>query len=215
MEVLQNEKLCINRRKTGLAVASVVAATYLMDYLAERKKPTPIWEYETRPPHTLGWDKLVRVVSNPLMKLVAGGIISHHWDWLQIPDREDYSERWVEPKQDRWYGKFEGKKITILHHALGHTIWGIRDAYTLGLDLEQLVQQGQETNGFHYGFQVEGMNHILRSRILIPPTERVKLLISTRPLRVLALDSENNEFPSLVEGPIDRRSPQYKSLRQF
>lgn len=206
----------IDRRKAvGLITAGIVGATYLLDYLDERGRQTSIWEYETRPQHTLNWDKLVRVASNPLMKLVAGGIISHHWDWMQIPDREDYRGNWVEPKQDRFYGKFEGKKVTILHHALGHTIWGIRDAYTLGLDLEELRQHCFDTDGFHYGFQVEGMDHISRSRVLIPPTERVKLLISTRPLRVLALDSNNNELPATVEGPIDRRDPEYRALRQF
>ncbi len=129
----------IDRKKAaGLITVGAIGAAYLLDFLDERRRQTPIWEYETRPPHALDWDKLARIASNPLMKLVAGGIISHHWDWMQLPDREDYKGNWVEPKQDRFYSRFEGRKVTILHHALGHTIWGIKDAYTLGLDLEQL-----------------------------------------------------------------------------
>lgn len=206
----------IDRKKAaGLVAGTVVGATYLLDYLDERRRLTPVWEYETRPPHTADWDRVVRIASNPLMKLVAGGIISHHWDWMQIPDKDDYRGNWVEPNQDRFYGRFGDSKLTILHHVLGHTIWGIKDAYTLGLDMELLNQQGVETKGFHYGFQVEGMEHIHKSRILIPPTERVKLLISTRPLRVLALDSNDNELPAKVEGPINRGDPQFKQLRQF
>lgn len=206
----------IDRRKVvGLITAGIVGATYLLDYLDERRRQTSIWEYETRPQHTLNWDKLVRVASNPLMKLVADGIISHHWDWVKISDRQDYKGNWVESKQDRFYERFGDRKLTILHHALGHTIWGIRDAYALSLDLEELVQQGVEADGFHYGFQVEGMMHVHKNRILIPPSEKIKLLISTRPMRVLALDSDNNELPAKVEGPISRRDPGFKGLRQF
>ena len=89
MEIIPQSS--IDRKKAvELIAAGVLSATYLMDYLDERRRQTPIWEYETRPPHTMDWDRLVRIASNPLMKLVAGGIISHHLDWMAVPMREGY-----------------------------------------------------------------------------------------------------------------------------
>lgn len=195
------------------AAAGIIALVYFADYLSEKRKPTPIWGYKSNPPHQLDWDRYVRVVSNPLMKLVAGGIVAHHWDWVQIPDREDYSQKWLPPISNRWYARYDTDNITILHQVLAHTILGLQDTYLLGLNAEQLTEQ--EVEGFHYGFQAEGQHNITRSRILISYNEQIRLLKGTRPLRVLALDSENNELPSIVEGPFNRRDKRVRDLRQF
>ncbi len=201
----------INRRK--LATLGLVASAYMLNYLVERRKSTPIWEYQSEPPHTFDWDRYVRVAGDPLMKVVADGIVSHHWDWMQIPDREDYSQRWLPPVSDRWYARYDTDNLTILHHVLAHTILGVQDTYLLGLNAEQLAEPGVE--GFHYGFQAKGQDDITRSRILVPRNEQTRLLKGTRPLRVLALDSANNELPSIVEGPISRRDPRYRKVRLF
>lgn len=213
MEIIP-QTLVDRKKAAGLVAAGVVGATYLLDYLEERRRQTPIWQYKTRPPHALDWDRLVRVVSNPLMKLVAGGIISHHWDWMQIPIKEEYQGVWLPPSENPLVQNLERGKLTLLHRMLAHTVvW--QEAYTLGLDRSKLGPRWPEIEGFHYGWNLAEFDHVVRSRILIPKEEKIKILIGAMPPRVLGLDSDNNELPLLVEGPIERRDPNYRALRQF
>ena len=164
------------RKAMGIGVLGALSATYLRDYLSERGRTTPIWEYRSNPSRPLEWDRAVRVISNPLMKLVADGIVSHSWDWVAIPDRDEYSQRWLQPPRDRWYENYEPKSLTILHHALAHTIFGIQDVYILGVDQDKLKKQGRKAEGYYYGFQAEGDERIIKNRILVPTNEEIRIL---------------------------------------
>lgn len=213
MEIISH--LSIDRKIiAGSAAAGFVGAAYVIDYLDERRKQTPVWEYEARPPHILDWDKLVRVASNPLMKLVAGGMISHHWDWVQVPIKDEYEGVWLPPSKNPIVQNFERGDFTLLHHMLAHSVvW--QEAYALGLDRSKLNTEWFGIQGFHYGWHLAEFGSVVRSRILIPREEQIKILIGAKSPRVMALDSDNNELPLLVEGPFDRRDPQYRHLRQF
>jgi hypothetical protein len=194
------------------AGATALGLACLAEYLSEKAKVTPIWEYQSDPELPLQWDKYTRIVTNPLMKLFAGGIVSHHWDWIRIPEREDYSHRWVKSQGDSFYQRFEGKKLTPFHHALAHVASGVQEVYILGLDQDKV---GKEIKEYYYAFQVAGQEEVSKSRIVIPSNEQVRILVSTYPTRVLALDKDHNELPSIALGPFKRNDPKVKHLRQF
>jgi hypothetical protein len=213
MEIIRSVSLD-SKKAAGLVVAGALGVTYLLDYLDERKRPTPIWKYQSRPPHPLGWDRLVRVASNPLMKLVAGGIISHHWDWMKVPMRDQYQGIWLPESQNPQVQNLEKGNLTLLHHVLAHTfIW--QQAYILGLDQSKIGDEWPKIEGFHYGWQLAEFDHVVKSRIFIPKEEQIMVLIGAKSPRVIALDSENNEFPLQVVGPKDRSDPEIKQLRQL
>lgn len=205
-----------DRRKLGTLIAlGLIGMAYVADYLSERRRRTPIWALRSNPSLPLDCDRIARIYTNPVMKLLAGGIVSHHSDWLPINDRNEYSQNWFIPKSDQFYTRFGDKELGILDHARAHLATGVQEALVLGLDQEKLAEQGQNPEGYHYAFQVEGQTKISRSRIVIPSTEQVRILLSTKPLRVLTLDNDNQELPLKVEGPFNRNNPGVKHLRQF
>jgi hypothetical protein len=214
MEHIRKNQDTSNILKAGLL--ATVAGAYALDYLDEIDRQTPIWEYRSDPKLPLEWDRGLRVLGNPLMKLIAGGIISHHWDWISIPDKEEYSQRWVRPSSDKFYNIFTNHRLNPLYHALAHLSTGIQEVCVLGLDWSQIRgKKAEEIEGYHYAFQSEGQEDVRKSRIIVPGEEQIRLLISTKPLRILALDDQNRELPSVVHGPIDRNDPYFKNLRQF
>lgn len=197
-----------------VATLGVVGLVYLADYLSERKKVTPIWKYNTKPPSAFEWEKYTRIITNPLMKTFAGGIVSHFWDWTKIPDQADYSQRWIQ-STDNFYDKFVGKKLNPFLHALAHMASGVQQVFTIGLDVDQIKELGLEVNGYHYSFQMRGQDKIQKSRILVPPNEKVRILVGSMSQRVLALKTEGEELPIIIEGPFDRDDKAVKDLRQF
>ncbi len=208
------EKLSTSDR-VKLAAVAAVGLAYFADFLSERRRPTPIWSYKSNPGFPLNWDKYARIATNPLMKLVAGDIVSHHWDWTRMPDREDYSQQWYEPNEDKFYDRFGDKKLNFIDHAKAHVISGVQEVSVLGLDLDQLGKNARNPEGYHYAYQVNGEEGINMCRILIPIQDQVRILVSTEPLRVLTLDPDGNELPSIVKGPFKRNDPRFKRLRQF
>lgn len=196
-------------KKLKIAGLLGLGLIFLADYLSERKKSTPIWHYHSNPRLKLNWDKHVRLLTNPFMKLFAGGIVSHHWDWNHIPDSKKYSHKWLKPKKDAFYGKFDQKSIGFFHHVRAHMATGVQEVCVLSL------KKPKQTKSYHYAFQVKGDKMISKSRIVIPAYEKVRILISTKPLRVLALDDENKELPTIIKGPFDRSDKRFQGLRQF
>lgn len=210
------EKLVRNlnrRRFLGLALISI-GSIYAANILAEKDRQQRIWEYESNPPHPFKWDMAVRFITDPVMKLLAGGMTAHHWDWKKFR-RTTQQGTYLPSAEDRYYEQFSGKNISVLDHAIGHTMIGIKDAYILGIDVEGLTAANIDIDSYHIGYSVGDHQEINKCRILISAHEKVRFLTSTAGVQAYALDRHNNELPLVAEGPIKRNDPKYRSFRQI
>jgi hypothetical protein len=199
----------------GAAAGALVIMLWL-DYKDERNKKTPIWDLHSDPKLPFDWDRYARILTNPIMKMLAGGIVSHHPDWIKkIPDREEYSKTWYTPLKDKFYDRFQKRQLSILDHARGHMRSGVQEVLVVKRNKKLLNGQLRPGEGVHLAFQTEGQTDFKKDRKVIPGDEAVRFLISTRRVRVIIVDANNNEVPSIIEGPIDRNHRSVRSLRQF
>ena len=204
-------KQFISKNKTTLGATIILSGVALYEYFSERKRHTPIWRYNSHPKLSYDWDKAVRILTNPLMKAAAGGIVNHFYDWVEIEDKDSYHQKWLTDKDDDFYSKFKGE-INIPQHALAHSRLGVQTVYTLSLNQNNLPK---DLEGYHYAFQVPGMKTLKVNRLQIKPGETVKILKSSGDLRVLALDKDGNELEAIIEGPFQRTDKSLKNLRQL
>lgn len=193
------------RTKAGIVVATL-AAVYVADFLAERRKTTPIWKYRSFPPHPLEWDRSFRVLSSPVMKLVADGMIMHQWDAKEQPIDENYVG-WVMP------GDLNAKpRRNLLEAAIVDTRFGWQTVYKMGLN------QGSDhrlPELWQVAYAPLGGNTGQRCRIAIPQREQILMLAGDQPYKFFALDLEGNELPLIANGPYHRRSQEIKGKRLF
>jgi hypothetical protein len=171
-------------------------------------KPQPIWKYTSKPSHLLQWDRLVRILSHPLMFLVADGVIAHGWDWMPIPRKKSYQ------------GKASGKdpsafpRINLYRMVHSDSRWGWQTAYLMQIDRKRLKDKKQKYWHFAYLYPFETKHKkIIKCRIQIPINEGVKFLVGPYPGRVFAFDEENNELPAKIIGPFHRRDKRYIKYR--
>jgi hypothetical protein len=191
----------------------LIGIIFLVDFLLEIRKNTPIWEYNSSPSFPLNWDVWVRVITNPLVKLAAGGIISHFWDWRKVKGLTLSGNNWVWSKKDNFYRKFKGKRLNIVDHAQAHLLSGISEVYILRVDAKLL--KDNNIKYFHYAYRVWEQDVVYINRILIPIEEPIKILVSATRADPLALNEENKELPLILEGPFKRTDKKVYGLRQF
>ena len=204
-------KKLILKNKIQFGTGFVLGAIAAWEYFDEKKRQTQVWNYNSHPKLSYDWDKAVRILTNPLMKAAAGGIVNHFYDWVEIEDKDSYHQKWLTDKDDDFYSKFKGE-INIPQHALAHSRLGVQTVYTLSLNQNNLPK---DLEGYHYAFQVPGMKTLKVNRLQIKPEETVKILKSSGDLRVLALDKDGNELEAIIEGPFQRSDKSLKNLRQL
>lgn len=187
----------------GLALADL----YLHSLREELRLPTRIWEYESNPPHPLGWDRVVRTVSEPLVKLATGGVICHHWDWTTEQARPEYSGQ-VFPADP---SAFPAK--SLLDWIRVDTHWGWKTSYAFGVDHSR-IESPRQIDGWHIAFNWENPGEIRRLRIILPPEEAVVFFVGNKPLTTFALDTRGNELPSKFVGPFHRSDKRFSHLRK-
>ncbi|MEK6878963.1 MAG: hypothetical protein AABY22_05115, partial [Nanoarchaeota archaeon] len=127
----------LRKNKLSISSGAILGAITMWEYLDEKKRQTQIWNYNSHPPQPLDWDKLVRILTNPLMKAGAGGIVNHFYDWIDLEDRDSYSQNWLTEVDDDFYKRFQGS-IGIPQHALAHSRLGVQTVYTLRLNPESI-----------------------------------------------------------------------------
>ncbi|HSX19138.1 MAG TPA: hypothetical protein VLE91_03305 [Candidatus Saccharimonadales bacterium] len=191
-------------KKFAIVAGVASAAWYTKSLLDERQMPTPIWRYRSNPPHTADWDVAVRTASNPLMQILADEVVPHPWDLAREEIKPEYKGTQIgaNPKAIKRDG-------SIIKDALIDTRFGWQDAYVLG------IEPSQDSTGWHFAFTAPGDEKITRCRIIIPSGEKIRILMGSEPVIVYTLDTDGNELQSTLEGPLNRRSSQFKRLRLF
>lgn len=178
------------------------------------EKPQPIWRYRSDPPHFLNWDVPVRSFIQMFSPYLGDGIIGHQYDWINIPYKEGYqgtefdADPFAKPRKNLWDA------------FVVDTRWGWQTAYVMELDKDKLPNL-DDLRGWHFGYHFtltdaytgQTEDQIRKSRIIIPSSEAIKFLIGDEPVRVFALDKNGDELPTIFEGPISRRDPQFKNAR--
>ncbi len=187
-----------NRTKAGIIVG-ISAAALIADYLAERRKPTPIWKYRSNPPQPSDFDRYIRVLTNPLVNAIADGMIMHVWDAMSVP----LNPQWT--GIDLPGNPGERQKTHLLSNAHADTRWGWKRSYVLGVDLEKVAELGLTPEDWHYAYDIKPElgkieRDIEKCRIIMPLEEQARILVGPKPFTVFVLDTENNELPLKIVG---------------
>ncbi len=187
------------------SIALIYAADVLHELRMQRQGKSPIWMLDTK-----GTSFAATVGSSWLMELMAGGMVSHHPDFSQIPKREDYElfRKSVSPIKSYDYTRLGRKQPNFWDYALAHSVLGIQEAAVFGLD-----RSVPNIESFHWAFRRNGESDIWMSSKLI--SEPVKILVDTT-FDVWALNPKDlTPVPTRLSGPYNRFDPKLKQLRQF
>lgn len=195
-----------SRRKAGI-IALGTGVIYLADYLSERGKVTPIWEYRSHPPQPLDFDRYVHIISNPLMKIIADGMVMHIWDAVEQPIDDRY--RGVIIPEDP---KARPRR-NLLEAALVDTRFGWQTVFAMALD--RTIPDFDLPDTWQIAYVAIGESRGQRCRIGIPNKEQILMLVGDKSYRFFALDLAGNELPLVAQGPYHRRSEYIRGRRLF
>ena len=193
--------------KNVLKAAGVGAAVwYGATYFDESGRRTPIWKYVEHPRRAGDWDRVVRVLTEPQVRL-ADDIIDHGWDLVREPKPKGLRGMLfpADPKAFPRKNVWDDIRVDFP--------FGWQKAAVVGLDTVRLNERHQAPKGWNCVFAFDDEDVMTRCRIVIPPHESVRILLGDRPTRVFTLDLDGNELPSRGRALIHRRDPRFKNLR--
>lgn len=193
----------MERSKVLKTVLIGTAAIYTLDFLDElrrmRSGQDPVWAFDTKM-----LSKAITVGVNPLMKVTAGDMVSHHPDFIEIPNRPDYRAfaMTISPTNNYTYTNFFRDEPGLLDYALAHSVLGIQEIGVLNPE-----------RPCHFAFQRDEVPGIWVSSKVI--RQKIKILVD-KPLSVLALEPGTlNPLSASLEGPFNRFDPRFREVRQF
>lgn len=180
-------------------------AGYALTYLDESRRNTPIWKYQSDPKKPLNWDQLLRVATEPIMRIVSDGVIAHHTDWADVPHQEHYQG----VKLSRDPQAFV--RQSFVDAVLVDTRFGWRSACVLQLDQSAL---NEKVDSWQIGYRSND-NTVRKCLISVPAGESIKMAIGSGDITFYGLDKNNQELPLKNIAIVDRRDPQFHHLRML
>lgn len=172
----------------------------------------PIYRYHNNPPGIAYWHTIARTLTQPLMELIADGMIDH------VTDRhtEDYQPDWT--GQDLAIDKKAPCRHSLLDYIKADWRWGLQLVHIVGVNLTELTRLDLNPRGWHYVFdiwpnRIPHNNKVTRCTITMPIEEQARILIAKEPVRAYCVDTSGNNLPFTISEPIHRRDPKFRKLR--
>lgn len=184
-------------RRSLFKAALVVPAGVLVGYYINQSlvsTPRPIWEYDSYPPHLLHWDVAFRTATDPLMTVLADGIIAHFFDWqnIKVADKRNEIQLPGDPRAI--------PRRNFLQSVEADSRWGWQQVMLLGVDRSH---KDIDDKFWQVGFRLDSQT-IRKCRIKIPITERIAVLTGQELSSFYALSLSNQALPATVVGPYNR-----------